>query len=236
MQLITATKKYQDGISVFWSDAGTSAHDFFTYEELVDQRINALDLLNNPGFYWMDPASHKIESSVAACSFEQAGCEGDIILTRHFDASSELAWEVWTDPAFVMQWWGPNHFTSPSATIDLRVGGRYLFCMRSPEGRDYWSTGVYREVVRPERIVCTDSFADELGNVIPATHYGMSPDFPMEMLLTVTFEVQAGRTRFKLRHSGLPPGKENDLTRAGWSETLDKYAGVLARTAFGRRE
>jgi uncharacterized protein YndB with AHSA1/START domain len=35
--------------------------------------------------------------------------------------------------------------------------------MRSPEAKDYWSPGVYREILKPERIVCTDSFSDEKG-------------------------------------------------------------------------
>jgi uncharacterized protein YndB with AHSA1/START domain len=45
-----------------------------------------------------------------------------------------------------MRWWGPRVYTSPSCRIDLRVGGRYLVCMRSPQGEDYWSTGAYREI------------------------------------------------------------------------------------------
>jgi uncharacterized protein YndB with AHSA1/START domain len=50
--------------------------------------------------------------------------------------------------------------------------------MRSPEGQDFWSTGVYREIVPMERLVCTDSFADKKGNVVPAVHYGMQGEFP----------------------------------------------------------
>ena len=91
---------------------------------------------------------------------------------------------------------------------------------------------MYREIARPERIVCTDSFADEKGNVVPATYYGMSRDFPGELLVTVTFDVQATRTKLTLRHTGLPPGDISDATRAGWNESLDKYAGVLAVNAF----
>jgi uncharacterized protein YndB with AHSA1/START domain len=85
---------------------------------------------------------------------------------------------------------------------------------------------------RPERIVCTDSFADEKGNVVPATYYGLGQDFPAEMLLTVTFEVQAGRTRLTLRHAGLPAGEMSDLTKGGWNEALDKFAGVLAQAVL----
>ena len=53
--------------------------------------------------------------------------------------------------------------------------------MCSPDGQEYWSTGVYREIAAPSLLVCTHSFADERGNVVPATHYGMSPDFPLEL-------------------------------------------------------
>ena len=108
----------------------------------------------------------------------------------------------------------------------------YLFCMRSPDGKDYWNTGIYREIAKPERIVCTNSFADEKGNVVPATYYGMSPDFPAEMLVTVTFAIQAGRTRLTLKHGGLPSGEITDLTKAGWNESLDKLAGVLGQAVF----
>src|SRR5919204_652300 len=63
-------------------------------------------------------------------------------------------------------WWGPKDYTCPFCEMDLRVGGKYLNCMRSPKGRDYWSTGVFREILLMERLVFTDSFADEQGNVV----------------------------------------------------------------------
>jgi len=99
--------------------------------------------------------------------------------------------------------------------------------MQSPEGRDYWSTGIYREIVPPERIVCTDSFADEKGNVVPASHYGMGGDWPLALVVTVTFEEQGGRTTFTLRHAGFPSGVMRDLAKAGWDTSLDKLAGSL---------
>ncbi|MGB7992209.1 hypothetical protein [Methanoregula sp.] len=64
MQKIVSSKKYQNGIEVFWSDAGKASKDFFPYEELIEQKINALDLLKNPGIYLIDRAKHTIESSV----------------------------------------------------------------------------------------------------------------------------------------------------------------------------
>jgi uncharacterized protein YndB with AHSA1/START domain len=236
MQQITGSKKFQNGIQVFWSEAGNNLNDFFSFEDLVDQKINALDLLNNPRVYQMNAAAHKIESAVAGCSFPRTTCEDEIVIARLFDASPDLAWKTWTEPESVVQWWGPKNFTSPSARIDLRVGGTYLYCMRSPEGRDFWSTGVFREIKRPERIVATDSFADEKGNVVPATYYGFGTDFPRELLLTVTFEIQGTRTRLTLRHAGFPAGDIRDQTRAGWNESLDKYAGVLAVNAYKQKK
>jgi len=93
----------------------------------------------------------------------EAPGERELVITRVFDAPRELVWKAWIDPERVRRWWGPKNFTAPVCKIDLRVGGAYLYCMRSPEGKDYWSRGVYREIVPPERIVCTDSFADEKG-------------------------------------------------------------------------
>ncbi len=153
--------------------------------------------------------------------------ERGLAITRVFDAPRERVWQAWTDPEQMRRWWGPAKFTAPFAQIDLRVGGKYLFCMRAPDGKDYWSTGVYREIVAPERLVFTDSFADEHGNVVPAAHYGMSGDFPLEMLVTVTLEDLGGKTRMILTHTGLPAGEHAESAQAGWSESLDKLAASL---------
>lgn len=153
-----------------------------------------------------------------------------LIIERVFDAPRELVWKAWTDPMMARRWWGPKGFTSPAAEIDFRVGGKYLLAMQSPEfndGRPIWSTGVYREIVPFERIVCTDCFADEKGNVVPASHYGMTEDFPLEMLVTVTFEDLDGKTKLTLRHEGLPAGEMMQGAGVGWNESLDKLAASL---------
>ncbi len=157
----------------------------------------------------------------------------DLVITRIFDAPRELVWKAWTDPERLKRWWGPKGFTAPYAKIDPRVGGTYLYCMRSPEGKDYWGTGVFREVVPMERIVITDSFADEEGNVVSATHYGMSADIPLEMLVTVTFEDHEGKTKLTLRHAGLPAGPDQEGAKAGWSQSFDKLADDLAGKTSG---
>ena len=78
--------------------------------------------------------------------------QNELIITRVFDVPRELVWKAWTEPEQMMRWWGPKDFTAPVCKADLRVGGKYLFCMRSNEGKDFWSTGIYREIVPRRKI------------------------------------------------------------------------------------
>jgi uncharacterized protein YndB with AHSA1/START domain len=153
-----------------------------------------------------------------------------VTITRIFDAPRELVWKAWTEPETFKRWWGPKDFTAPVVKIDLRVGGKFHGSMKSPEGQEFWSTGVYREIVAPERLVVTDSFADEHGNVVPATYYGMGGEgFPREMLVTVTLEEHQGQTRLTLRHSGIAGigDAHRDGMEQGWSQSFDKLDGLL---------
>ena len=149
-----------------------------------------------------------------------------LLIVREFDAPLALVWKAWTEPESCMKWWGPKNFTAPFCKIDFKVGGKYLNCMRSPEGQDFWSTGTYLEIVPMERIVCTDSFADEKGNIVPSSYYGME-GFPLELKVTVTFEEHEGKTKMTLTHEGIPSGKMTDLTNASWNESFDKLADIL---------
>jgi uncharacterized protein YndB with AHSA1/START domain len=153
-----------------------------------------------------------------------------LIITRIFDAPKELLWKAWTQPEAIKLWWGPKAFTAPVFKIDLRVGGETFSCMRSPEGKDFCGKGIYREVVPPERLVMTDSFADEQGNIVSASYYGMSPDFPRELLITVTFEDHDGKTKMTLKHSGIRGISDVDYSgmKQGWEESFDKLAEYLA--------
>ena len=156
--------------------------------------------------------------------------EGEIVITRELDAPRALVFRAFTEPDRLVHWWGPNGFTTPVAKIDARPGGVFHTCMRSSEGQDFWSRGVYREVVAPERIVSTDSFADAEGNIVEPTQYGMSATWPREALITLTFAEKGDRTVLTMRHS--VPGaaaSEIDMCRQGWNESLDRLAAYVAK-------
>ena len=79
--------------------------------------------------------------------------ERTLIIERVFDAPRALVFKAWIEPERLVRWWGPQGFTMPSCTMDLRPGGAFRFRMRSPEGTDHWLRGVYREIVEPFLIV-----------------------------------------------------------------------------------
>jgi NADPH:quinone reductase len=158
--------------------------------------------------------------------------EQTLVITHVFDAPRDLVFKAWTEPERMKKWWGPKGFTCPVCEIDLRPGGLCRTCMRSPDGQDFWSQGVYREIVEPERIVCTDAFADDKGNQVSPEHYGMSPDWPEEAIIEVTFSEHAGKTRLTLYHYPLPQGRERDLCEQGWNESLEKLGDYLRETSL----
>ncbi|MRS03869.1 SRPBCC domain-containing protein [bacterium] len=151
----------------------------------------------------------------------------DLVVTRVFDAPVERVWQAWTDPKHLSLWWGPKDFTAPAIQLDLREGGKYLYCMRGPDGKDYWTTGTFQEIVPLKRLVYTDSFSDEHGNIVPASYYGMEGDFPLEMVVTVLFEELPGKTKMILKHSGMPEDENKEMTGQGWNESFDKMVDSL---------
>ena len=155
--------------------------------------------------------------------------DDELVITRVFDAKRDQVWKAWTEPEICKKWWGPKDFTCPVCKIDLKVGGKYLNCMRSPDGKDYWSTGRYKEIVLMEKLSFTDSFADENGNVVQAAHYGMNPEFPLEMLVTVTFEDECKKTKMILRHAGMPGGADREGAEQGWNQSFDKLAEAVKK-------
>src|SRR5688572_4732752 len=107
----------------------------------------------------------------------------DLVVTRVFAAPVDLVWKAWTDPEYVMRWWGPDHFTSPSAKMDFREGGTSVVCMRAPKdfgGQDMYSTWVYQKIVPLKRIEFIQNLADKDGNPIDPANLGLPSEFPRD--------------------------------------------------------
>ena len=83
----------------------------------------------------------------------------EIVITRVFDAPRSLIFNCMSKPELVRRWLlGPPGYTMPVCEIDFRVGGRYRYVWRGPDGTEMGMGGVYREIVLSERIVQTELF------------------------------------------------------------------------------
>jgi uncharacterized protein YndB with AHSA1/START domain len=155
--------------------------------------------------------------------------EDELIIARTFKAPRELVFKCWTEPEHFMRWWGPQGFSAPHCTIDLRVGGAIHFNMHSDEhGMDIWAGGVFQVVDPPSRLVLTDYFADEAGNKVSPRSMGMSEAFPEEATVTVDFVEHEGYTTLFMRQSIPAIAPEREGATVGWGESFDKLDAYLA--------
>ena len=85
----------------------------------------------------------------------------EIAMTRVFDAPRNLVFDAWTKPELLQRWLGVRGgWTMAVCEVDLRVGGAYRYVWRSPNAKEMGMGGVFREIVRPERLVATEVFDD----------------------------------------------------------------------------
>jgi uncharacterized protein YndB with AHSA1/START domain len=134
---------------------------------------------------------------------------------------------MWTEAEHFKQWYGPNGASIPTATMDVRVGGRRLVCMemQTPNGTmQMWFTGEYREVVPAKRLVYTESMSDEKGNIVSAADMGMPPGHPDTTEVIVELEDVGGRTKMVMTHAGIPADSSG---ATGWGMAFDKLAAYV---------
>src|SRR5437773_9851644 len=91
-----------------------------------------------------------------------ANGEREIVMIRVLDAPRKMVFDAFTKPELVKRWLlGPDGWTMPVCEIDLRVGGVYRYVWRKEStGTEMGVGGVFREVVRPQKLVATEKFDD----------------------------------------------------------------------------
>ena len=140
-----------------------------------------------------------------------AKAEHALEITRSFDAPPALVFKAWASKEHLLRWWGPKDFTATSDELDFREGGAYRHAIHGPDGNSYGMSGVYREIVEPERIVFTFAWDD-------------GP----ETLITVTIRPQGNGTRLTFRHEPFADAATRDSHESGWGECLDRLAAEIA--------
>jgi uncharacterized protein YndB with AHSA1/START domain len=151
--------------------------------------------------------------------------ERTVELTRVFDAPPERVFAAWTDPRHLARWFGPRGFTVHSCEVEARPGGLFRLCSRSPDGKDYWVRGVYRELLPPRRLVIASTAEDESG--LPA----------LDERVEVSFSDKQGRTRLVLRASACGSSARAAAMLKGmgamWNQAVERLAGHVTRRERG---
>ena len=164
---------------------------------------------------------------------EGSGKQWDVVVTRTLDAPVELVWQAWSDAEQVMRWWGPKGFTSPSAAMDFREGGRSLVCMRAPKefgGQDMYNTWTYSKIEPHKLIEFIVNFTDEHGAKLDPAKIGMPPGVPQDVRHVITFKAVAhNRTEMTVTEYGYTLVQAHDISKAGLEQCLDKMAAAIGK-------
>ncbi|MGF1609822.1 MAG: SRPBCC domain-containing protein [Kiloniellales bacterium] len=166
---------------------------------------------------------------------QDRGTSHEFSITRTFDAPRDLVWRAWSEAERLAQWWGPKGFVTSIKTLAFRPGGIFHYRMDSSGGQVMWGRFVYREIVAPERIVYVNAFSDAAGAMTRAPFAGT---WPLEMLTTVTFVEQGGKTTVALTVRAINATAEERATfedgfksmEGGFGATFDQLAKYLAQS------
>ena len=135
-----------------------------------------------------------------------------LTLKRRLNAPPAKVYAAWTDPKKIGRWMGPEGIETLSAEADARVGGRYRFIMRSPDGEKHDVSGVYREFIPDEKLVFTWAWIS-------------TPE--RESLVTLTFKSDGDGTLFTMMHEQFFDETARDSHNKGWTSAMEKLDQYL---------
>jgi uncharacterized protein YndB with AHSA1/START domain len=158
------------------------------------------------------------EAAATGAGARDDTADRELVLSRTFDAPRALVFDMYTKREHIGHWWGPRGFTTTTHEMDVRPGGTWRFVMHGPDGKDWDNRVVYRELVKPERIVWDhDSGID---------------DDPEGFHVVITFVEDGGRTTVTQRMTLASAEQRAQKERFGAVElgrqTLECLAEYLA--------
>jgi uncharacterized protein YndB with AHSA1/START domain len=145
-------------------------------------------------------------------------------VSRMFSAPRETVFKAWSSADHIKRWFCPDGYSVPEAKVEMRVGGAFEVCMRSPEGVEHWTKGTFTEIAAPERLAIDHHIVDPCGGGPLFSAYtevnfidkGCGQTL-MEVVQTYTFPATAQAEQML---KGAPEG---------WRQTLDKLEAEVAR-------
>ena len=135
-----------------------------------------------------------------------------LTLTRHIDASPERVFDAWLQKSWG-EWAGPPGVRGNVIQLEPKVGGSYRIIMHTPDGKELTVGGIYREIVRPSKLVMTWKWEHE----------------EQDTLITLSFKPSGKGTEIMLHHENFAAPERRDSHKNGWTGTLDKLEAYLNR-------
>ena len=148
---------------------------------------------------------------------------------KTFRAPVAQVFKLWTNEKLVRHWYGPRGMSCPFARVNFKIGGKYLLAMRSSEDEKNvsWSTGTFVQIIANKKIVMSDHFANEKGQIIGPQEAGYPGPWPDEVAyITVEFERAKGLTHLKVTHQGLPEWVHDSCIEC-WTSSLEKLKQIV---------
>lgn len=146
----------------------------------------------------------------------------EVVFTRVIDAPRELVWKAWTELEHLHEWYGPNGFTTTTYEFELAPGGVWRFVMHGPDGTNYATRVVFREIVEPSRLVYDNSW--EL------------PGAPVDFTLIMMLAAEGAKTRLTMRLTfadaeAMKVGVERYGVLEGGAQTMERVADYMDRVS-----
>ena len=130
-----------------------------------------------------------------------------LTLKRHIKAPPAEVFAAWTDPQKIVRWMGPGDYQGEHAEIEARVGGRFHWQMKRPDGEQLEVNGIFREVVANEKLVFSWAWKG-------------TPE--RESLVTVLLKPDGAGTQLTLMHAQFFDDEARAGHEKGWTGSLDK--------------
>jgi uncharacterized protein YndB with AHSA1/START domain len=135
-------------------------------------------------------------------------------IERTFDAPAEEVFDAWTSPEVMRRWFHAGRdWETPSAEVDLRIGGRVRIVMRDAAGKEVEMGGEYTLIQRPHRLEFTWEFGDHPGNL---------------QRIELEFTERDGKTTVVMVNSDISTDQRYEDQLDGWQLCFDELERALA--------
>jgi glutathione S-transferase len=138
-----------------------------------------------------------------------------LVIERVFKAPPEAVFRAWTDPAILVQWWGPEAFKTAKPEMDVRPGGAWRTVMVGPKG-EYTASGIYREITPPKRLVMSWAWQQDDGSRGHETE------------IEVSFEAAGEGTKMRLVQRVFQSREQRDNHFGGWASSFNDLERLFA--------